>query len=149
MRCSLCLISLPSFTLHDVSRTKWLWITLWASTKAQSDFLFAFLFFYIRAPHCGSCHSMEKVEIFFDMLSFCLDVVRCSTCDITCIMYQRQLSYVNSFFGPNSLHFCLIHFHGWIWNNNLIPDEWAESTKKKKRAYGANYLWVFPLWMAG
>lgn len=109
MRCSQCLISLPSFTLHDVSRTKWLWITLWASTKAQSDFLFAFLFFffYIRAPHCGSCHSMEKVEIFFDMLSFCLDVVRCSTCDITCIMYQRQLSYVNSFFGPNSLHFWL------------------------------------------
>lgn len=93
MKCSRCLISLPSFTLHDVSRTKWLWITLWASTKAQSDFLFAFLFFffYIRAPHCGRCHSMEKVEIFFDMLSFCLDVVRCSS-PVSCISVNCHMS---------------------------------------------------------
>lgn len=48
-------------------------------------------FFYIRAPHCGSCHSMEKVEIFFDMLSFCLDVVRCSS-PVSCISVNCHMS---------------------------------------------------------
>lgn len=65
--------------------------------KSTVWFSVCFSVFYVRAPHCGSCHSMEKVEIFFDMLSFWLDVVRC---DITCIMYQCQLSHVNSFLVP-------------------------------------------------
>lgn len=147
MKCSRCLISLPSFTLHDVSRTKWLWITLWASTKAQSDFLFAFLFFfYIRAPHCGSCHSMEKVEIFFDMLSFCLDIVRCSS-PVSCISVNCHMS--TRFLVPTVYISAWSIFMAESGITTLSQMNELNLQKKKKRDYGANYLWVFPLWMAG
>lgn len=104
-------------------------------------------FFYIRAPHCGSCHSMEKVEIFFDMLSFCLDVVRCSS-PVSCISVNCHMS--TRFLVPT------VYISAWsifMAESGITTlsqmNELNLQKKKKKRDYGANYLWVFPLWMAG